>query len=71
MTTDWHTADAAYLAHHGRCVQCIAAGGSPGRKERCSAGLALWQAYTEAGMPPFPFLQSRVKPKAESHGANS
>ncbi len=53
MTTDWHTADKAYQAHHGTCPQCIAAGGSPSTKQRCSTGLALWDAYNQAGMPPF------------------
>lgn len=51
MTPDWHTADKAYLTHHTACPQCIAAGGSPGRKHRCSTGQALWDTYNQAGTP--------------------
>ena len=57
MTTDWHTADKDYQAHHMACAQCIAAGANAGRSQRCPTGQALWDTYNQAGMPPF--LQPR------------
>ena len=49
-TNKWEQADKAYLAHHSKCADCIAAGAM--RQERCPEGLALWIAYQNAGLPP-------------------
>jgi hypothetical protein len=43
---DWHTLDAAYLAHHFNCPTCIAAGRGIRYGLRCGTGAALWRAYT-------------------------
>ncbi|GEM_PF-4241805 len=40
--------DRAYLAHHFNCPACCAAGRTPGMQQRCTEGLALWDAYQEA-----------------------
>ena len=45
---DWQALDAAYLAHHFNCPQCIAAGRGLQYGLRCGAGAALWRAYTAA-----------------------
>jgi hypothetical protein len=42
---DWHTLDAAYLAHHFNCPTCIAAGRGSRYGLRCGTGAALWRAY--------------------------
>jgi hypothetical protein len=44
---DWHTLDAAYLAHHFNCPTCIAAGRGSRYGLRCGTGAALWRAYAE------------------------
>lgn len=44
--TDWHTLDAAYLAHHFNCPTCIAAGRGSQYGLRCATGMALWRAYS-------------------------
>jgi len=44
--------DAAYLAHHFNCPQCIAAGRGPQYGFRCDVGAPLWLAYV--GMPATP-----------------
>ena len=49
--TDWHTLDAAYLAHHFNCPTCIAAGRGSRYGLRCGTGAALWRAYSEAQLP--------------------
>lgn len=49
--TDWHTLDAAYLAHHFNCLTCIAAGRGSRYGLRCGTGAALWRAYSEAQLP--------------------
>ena len=46
--SDWQALDAAYLAHHFNCPQCIAAGRGLQYGLRCGAGAALWRAYTAA-----------------------
>jgi hypothetical protein len=38
---DWHSLDAAYLAHHFNCPTCIAAGRGSRYGQRCSVGTAL------------------------------
>jgi hypothetical protein len=48
---DWHTLDAAYLAHHFNCPTCIAAGRGSRYGLRCGTGAALWRAYSEAQLP--------------------
>lgn len=65
MTTpsSWHEADQAYQRHHGQCRVCIAAGVMPGRLQRCSEGLALWRAYSDAPLPHF--LQPPTPPKKQ------
>lgn len=45
--TDWHTLDAAYLAHHFSCLVCIAAGRGYRYGQRCAVGAALWRAYAD------------------------
>lgn len=46
--TDWQALDAAYLAHHFNCPACIAAGRGSRYGQRCSTGMALWRAYSDA-----------------------
>ena len=48
LPTDWSVLDAAYLAHHFSCTNCIAAGRSSRYGLRCDIGAALWRAYSEA-----------------------
>ena len=50
-SADWHTLDAAYLAHHFNCPTCIAAGRGSRHGLRCGTGAALWRAYSEAQLP--------------------
>ena len=45
---DWRELDKAYLAHHGRCLTCQAAGRGRNYGLRCGAGAALWNAYSNA-----------------------
>jgi hypothetical protein len=47
-SADWHALDAAYLAHHFNCTQCIAAGRGSRYGLRCEAGAALWRDYLNA-----------------------
>ena len=61
MTTDWHTADKAYLAHHNQCSTCRAAGARPGHLQRCPTGQALWDTCNQAGTPPHLMTQSARK----------
>jgi hypothetical protein len=49
--TDWHTLDAAYLAHHFNCPTCIAAGRGSRYGLRCGLGATLWRAYAQADQP--------------------
>ena len=42
---DWRALHDAYMAHHWRCVHCIAAGRMP-KFERCPTGRLLWNTYT-------------------------
>ena len=57
---DWYAADSAYLAHHHTCPQCLAAGLNPDGVARCPEGARLWDAYSQAGMPPhFLWLRPR------------
>ena len=51
VPADWHTLDAAYLAHHFNCLTCIAAGRGSRYGLRCGTGAALWRAYSEAQLP--------------------
>ena len=44
---DWKELASAYHAHHFNCRACIAAGRGSRYGQRCSAGMALWQAYCE------------------------
>jgi len=48
---DWHALDAAYLAHHFNCPDCIAAGRGSRYGQRCGVGMALWRAYAQADQP--------------------
>ena len=45
ICVDWKALAAAYHAHHFNCRTCIAAGRGSRYGQRCSAGMALWQAY--------------------------
>jgi len=45
---DWHTLDAAYLAHHFNCPTCIAAGRGSRYGLRCGTGAALRRVYAAA-----------------------
>lgn len=44
---EWKALATAYYAHHFTCRDCIAAGRGSRYGQRCSAGMALWQAYCE------------------------
>lgn len=44
---DWKERAAAYHTHHFNCATCIAAGRGSRYGQRCSAGMALWQAYCD------------------------
>ena len=44
---DWHTLNAAYLAHHFNCPTCIAAGRDSRCGVRCGTGAALWRVYAQ------------------------
>ena len=44
---DWKERAAVYHAHHFNCATCIAAGLGSRYGQRCSAGMALWQAYCD------------------------
>lgn len=48
---DWESADRAYLAHHVKCRECIAAGIAHGALPRCVVGQPLWDAYNQAELP--------------------
>ena len=50
---DWKERAAAYHAHHFNCATCIAAGLGSRYGQRCSAGMALWQAYCDGSEPHF------------------
>ena len=52
-STDWKELAAAYHVHHFNCATCIAAGRGSRYGKRCSAGVALWQAYCECSEPHF------------------
>ena len=45
---DWRALHDAFMAHHWRCVHCIAAGRMPGKFERCPTGRLLWASYTDS-----------------------
>jgi virulence-associated protein VagC len=45
---DWRALHDAFMAHHWRCVHCIAAGRMPGRFDRCPTGRLLWASYTDS-----------------------
>lgn len=49
VMADWKMLDQAYLAHHAKCPQCIAAGRGYG--QRCGAGAALWREYDACPVP--------------------
>ena len=46
-SADWRALDAAYLAHHFNCPNCIAAGRGAKYGKRCGVGMVLWRAYSE------------------------
>ncbi len=50
---DWKELAAVYHAHHFNCATCIAAGLGSRYGQRCSAGMALWQAYCDGSEPHF------------------
>ena len=50
---DWKERAAAYHAHHFKCATCITAGRGSRYGQRCSAGMALWQAYCDCCEPHF------------------
>ena len=50
---DWKELAAVYHAHHFNCATCIAAGLGSRYGQRCSAGMALWQAYCDCSEPHF------------------
>lgn len=50
---DWKERAAVYHAHHFNCATCIAAGLGSRYGQRCSAGMALWQAYCDGSEPHF------------------
>lgn len=52
QVTDQQAADAAYLAHHFNCTQCIAAGRGPQYGPRCDIGAPLWMAYVGPSTEP-------------------
>ena len=56
---DWQALHHAYMVHAMQCPQCKAAGKGERYRQRCIAGLELWQAYDAT---PYPYTHQKPRP---------